>query len=147
MKVELKEFENIDYDFNNVKLKSYHPDLEIIRKNYAKYHDALLRMDEKVGKILEELEDNGLHENTIVIYTSDHGGVMPRSKRYLFKSGLHCPLIIRIPEKYKSLWPSQKIGSSIERLVSFVDMPKTWLSLAKINVQIIIKEIFFLEMR
>ena len=58
---------------------------------------------------------------------------MPRSKRYLFNSGLHCPLIIRIPEKYKSLWPSQKIGSSIERLVSFVDMPKTWLSLAKIK--------------
>ena len=127
------DLENIDYDFNSVKLKAYHPDLETIRKNYAKYHDALLRMDEKVGNILEELEDNGLHENTIVIYTSDHGGVMPRSKRYLFNSGLHCPLIIRIPEKYKSLWPSQKIGSSIERLVSFVDMPKTWLSLAKIK--------------
>ena len=70
--------ENINYDFNNVKLKSYHPDLEIIRKNYAKYHDAVLRMDNKVGEVVKNLKDNGLYENTIVIYCSDHGGVMPK---------------------------------------------------------------------
>ena len=122
--------ENINYDFNNVKLKAYHPDLEIIRKNYAKYHDAVLRMDNKVGEVIKNLKDNGLYENTIVIYCSDHGGVMPRSKRYLYNSGIHCPLIIRIPDVFSYLWPNQKVGSSVNRLVSFIDMPKTWLSLA-----------------
>ena len=125
--------ENIDYDFNNVKLRAYHPDLEIIRKNYAKYHDAVSRMDNKVGEVIKNLKDNGLYENTIVIYCSDHGGVMPRSKRYLYNSGIHCPLIIRIPDAFSNLWPNQKVGSSINRLVSFIDMPKTWLSLAGVK--------------
>ena len=85
-------------------------------------------MDADVGRFLNQLQQHGLSENTIVIYNSDHGGVLPRSKRHLFNSGTHCPLIIRIPEKFKSIRPAEKVGSKIERLVSFIDMPKTWLS-------------------
>ncbi len=59
---------------------------------------------------------------------------MPRSKRFMYNSGTHCPLIIRIPEKFKQLWPAEKPGSTVDRLVSFVDMPKTWLSLAGAEV-------------
>ena len=44
--------------------------------------------------------------------------------------GTHCPLIIRIPEKHKQLWPADKPGAKVDRLVSFVDMPKTWLAIA-----------------
>lgn len=54
---------------------------------------------------------------------------MPRSKRFIFGSGIHCPLIIRIPKMYKHLWPAKKPGMKIDRLVSFVDMPKTWLDI------------------
>ena len=69
-----------------------------------------------------------------MVYISDHGGVLPRSKRHLFNSGTHCPLIIRIPEKYRAWWPAESFGSQIDRLVSFIDMPKTWLSLAGAEV-------------
>ncbi len=113
-----------------MKLFSYHPDLPVIRKNYAKYADAVENMDEKVGLCLAELEKDGLAENTIVIYNSDHGGVMARSKRFVYASGIHCPLIVRIPEKFKHLFPAEEPGMTVDRLVSFVDMPKTWLSLA-----------------
>jgi len=75
-----------------------------------------------------------LADNTIVIFNSDQGGVLPRSKRYLFASGLHCPLIVRIPEGLKHLWPADQPGTTIDRLVSFIDMPKTWLSLAGADV-------------
>ncbi|MFL2859334.1 MAG: sulfatase [Pontiellaceae bacterium] len=125
--------ENTLYDPAKVKLKSYHPDLPIIRKNYAKYHDALTRMDDRVGEVLSNISKIGLNDNTIVIYSSDHGGVLPRSKRYLYTSGLHCPLIVRIPESYKDYWPAEEKGSSIDRLISFIDMPITWLSLAGVN--------------
>ena len=121
--------DDIIYDPSQTKLKSYHPDLPIIRRNYAKYHDALTRMDTRVGDILKGLKDTGLDQNTIVIYTSDHGGVLPRSKRYLYNSGLHCPLIIRIPEVFQEYWPASTPGSTVDRLVSFIDMPKTWLAL------------------
>ncbi|MDG1070678.1 MAG: sulfatase-like hydrolase/transferase, partial [Akkermansiaceae bacterium] len=111
-------------------LFSYHPDLPVIRQNYAKYADAVERMDGDVAKCIATLKKDGLYEDTIIIYNSDHGGVMARSKRFLYASGVHCPLIVRIPEKYKHLYPADKPGSTVERLVSFVDMPKTWLSLA-----------------
>lgn len=113
-----------------MKLHSYHPDLPVIRRNYAKYADAVENMDKKVGQCLAELEKDGLAENTIVIYNSDHGGVMARSKRFVYSSGIHCPLVIRIPEKFKHLYPAEKPGMVVDRLVGFVDMPKTWLSLA-----------------
>ncbi|SDW83641.1 Sulfatase [Lutibacter oricola] len=115
-------------------LRKYHPDLPITRKTYAQYLDSIKAMDGEVGLALKNLKKVGLAENTIVIYASDHGGVMPRSKRYLHRNSLHCPLIVRIPKKYKNLWPSKKAGIKIDRLVSFVDMPKTWLSLAKASI-------------
>lgn len=117
-------------DPEKMTLFSYHPDLPIIRKNYAKYADAVERMDGDVAKCIATLKKDGLYEDTIIIYNSDHGGVMARSKRFLYSSGVHCPLIVRIPEKFKYLYPADKPGSTVDRLVSFVDMPKTWLSLA-----------------
>ncbi|MCF7817216.1 MAG: sulfatase [Kiritimatiellales bacterium] len=126
--------ENTLHDPADTQLRKYHPDLPDVRKNYAKYHDAMKTMDAEIGASLQALEAAGLAGNTIVVQCSDHGGVMPRSKRFLFDSGLHCPLIIRIPEKFKALWPAEKTGMKIDRLVSFIDMPKTWLSLTGSNV-------------
>jgi len=122
--------ENTRNDPDKMKLHSYHPDLPVIRKNYAKYADAVENMDNDIKQALDALKEDGLYEDTIIIYNSDHGGVMPRSKRFLYSSGTHCPLIVRIPEKYKGFWPAEKPGMTVDRLVSFVDMPKTWLSLA-----------------
>ena len=48
----------------------------------------------------------------------------------MYNSGTHCPLIVRIPEKFKHLWPAEAPGATVDRLVSFVDMPATWISLA-----------------
>ncbi|MHC4877400.1 MAG: sulfatase-like hydrolase/transferase [Planctomycetota bacterium] len=122
--------ENTRHRPEDMTLFSYHPDLPVIRKNYAKYADAVQNMDRKVGDTIAALKRDGLYEDTIIIYNSDHGGVLPRSKRFLYSSGVHCPLVIRIPEKWKHLWPAEKPGMTVDRLVSFVDMPKTWLSLA-----------------
>jgi N-sulfoglucosamine sulfohydrolase len=122
--------ENTRHDPAKMTLHSYHPDLPIIRKSYAKYADAVENMDNDIRQALDALKEDGLYEDTIIIYNSDHGGVMPRSKRFLYSSGTHCPLIVRIPEKYKDLWPAEKPGTTVDRIVSFVDMPKTWLSLA-----------------
>ena len=122
--------ENTRNDPAKMKLFSYHPDLLAIRKNYAKYADAVENMDKKVGDVIRDLKAKGLYDDTIVIYNSDHGGVMARSKRFVYASGVHCPLVIRIPEKLKHLYPAEKPGMTVDRMVSFVDMPKTWLSLA-----------------
>ncbi|MCP4612196.1 MAG: sulfatase-like hydrolase/transferase [Planctomycetes bacterium] len=124
------DIENTRNDPDKMKLHSYHPDLPVIRKNYAKYGDAVENMDNDIKETLDALKEDGLYDDAIIIYCSDHGGVMPRSKRFLYSSGTHCPLIVRIPKKYKHLWPARKPGMTVDRIVSFVDMPKTWLSLA-----------------
>ncbi|MFV1996063.1 MAG: sulfatase, partial [Verrucomicrobiales bacterium] len=135
---------NTTFDPAKVKLAAYHPDIEPIRQNYAHYHDAVKKMDTRIGEVLAQLEEDGLAQDTIVVYCSDHGGVLPRSKRFLFDSGIHAPLIVRIPEKFKHLWPAAKPGDSVDRLVSFLDMPKTWLSLAGAEVPSIMQGRIFL---
>ncbi len=122
--------DNTRHDPAKMKLHAYHPDLPVIRKSYAKYADAVENMDNDIRETLDALKEDGLYEDTIIIYCSDHGGVMPRSKRFLYSSGTHCPLVVRIPEKYRHIWPAKKPGTTVDRIVSFVDMPKTWLSLA-----------------
>ncbi|MFZ9935790.1 MAG: sulfatase-like hydrolase/transferase [Luteolibacter sp.] len=128
----------------DVTLRKYHPDEASIRMNYAKYYDAVENMDTQIGKALAALNQAGIADDTIVVFNSDHGGVLPRSKRFLFDSGLHVPLIVRIPEKYKHLWPADKPGTTIDRLVSFLDLPKTWLSITGSEVPAVMQGRVFL---
>ncbi len=110
-------------------LPPYHPDTPEMRHDWAQYYDKVEDMDTQVGTLLKELEEAGLADNTIVFYYSDHGGVLGRSKRYLFETGTHVPMIVRIPEKYRKLYPAREPGSEVDRLVSFVDLAPTLLSL------------------
>ena len=112
-----------------VSLPPYHPDTPEMRHDWAQYYDKVEDMDQKVGEVLAELEEAGLAKNTIVFYYSDHGGVLGRSKRFLYETGTHVPMIIRIPDKYKNMFPAEKRGSQVERLVSFVDLAPTLLSM------------------
>ncbi len=116
----------------DVDLPPYLPDLPEIRKDYARYVDRLADLDVQVGKILDDLEKAGLASSTIVIYVSDHGGILPRGKRYLEETGVKIPLVVRVPEKFQNLSPF-KAGERIEEPVSFVDFSPTLLSLAGID--------------
>ena len=121
--------EQLRHKPEDVTLPPYHPDTPEMRHDWAQYYDKVEDMDKQVGAFLKELEEEGLAENTIVFYYSDHGGILGRSKRYLFETGTHVPMIIRIPEKFKHLYPAAGPGEKVERLVSFVDLAPTLLSL------------------
>jgi len=123
--------ENLRHKPADVTLPPYHPDTPEMRHDWAQYYDKVEDMDAQAGALLKELEEEGLAENTIVFYYADHGGVLGRSKRYLYETGTHVPMIIRIPEKYKHLYPAEKSGAKVERLVSFVDLAPTLLSLVE----------------
>lgn len=112
-----------------VKLPPYHPDTPEIRHDWAQYYDKVEDMDKRVGALLRELEESGEAENTIVFYFGDHGGVLARSKRFVYETGTRVPFIVHIPEKFKTLWPTEKKGSAVDRLISFVDLAPTLLSL------------------
>ncbi len=115
-----------------IELPPYLPDLPEIRNDYARYHDRITQMDAEVGKILRDLKKAGLSENTIVIYTSDHGGILPRGKRYLEETGVKIPMVVRVPKKFKTLSPFAA-GQRVAEPISFIDFSPTFLSLAGIE--------------
>lgn len=123
-------------DLARVPIPPYHPDTPEVRRDWADYHANISVMDGQVAAILQQLEADGLAEETIVFFYSDHGAGMPRSKRWLYDSSLRVPLIVRFPEKYKHLAPTGAgaAGSTVDRLVSFVDLAPTVLSLAGVDV-------------
>jgi len=114
---------------DTVQLPPYHPDLPEIREDWARLHDLITLMDRRVGKLLAELERKGVADDTIVFFYSDHGGQLARSKRYIYNVGTQVPLLVRFPKKWQHLAPAEP-GSEVSRLVSFVDLPKTVLSMA-----------------
>jgi arylsulfatase A-like enzyme len=120
------------HDPEKVPLPPYHPRTPEMKHDWAQYYDRIQQMDEKVGEILAALDAAGLRETTIVFYYSDHGGVLGRSKRFMYESGLHVPLIIRFPSKFRHLSPGDP-GTAIDRIVSFVDFAPTVLSLAGVE--------------
>ena len=110
----------------------YHPDVKEVRQNWAKLYDNITKMDSQVNEILEELEELNLVDSTIIFFYSDHGGVLPRSKRFIYSTGTKVPLIINVPEMYKNIAETPE-NSTNDRLVSFVDFAPTVLSLAGIE--------------
>jgi uncharacterized sulfatase len=110
----------------------YYPDTPLVRKNWADYYELITAMDYWVGDRLEELEEAGVAEDTVVFFWSDHGVGLPRAKRWLYDSGTHIPLIIRAPEKYRAMMQASP-GSVADRIVSSVDFGPTVMSLARLE--------------
>jgi arylsulfatase A-like enzyme len=112
----------------DVRLPPYLPDTAEIREDLAQHYGRIAEMDAAVGSLLAQLEDDGLLESTIVIHTSDHGGVIPRSKRYCYDEGLHVPLIIAAPDAFASRFPPA--GSRVTAAVNTLRIPPTLIDLA-----------------
>lgn len=116
------------HDPDDAPVPPYYPDTPMIRQTIARYYDCVTAMDQQVGGILERLESEGLADDTIVFFYSDHGSGLPRHKRTILDSGSRVALIVRFPEKYAHLAPAAA-GGAVDRLVSFVDFGPTVLSL------------------
>jgi len=114
---------------DKITLPPYYPDTPFVRKIWARYYDLITFMDNQAADLLGQLEADGLADNTIVFFFSDHGKGIPRFKRTLYDSGLHVPLMVRLPARYRYL-SGDEAGSTSDRLVSFVDFAPTVLSLA-----------------
>lgn len=116
-----------------VPLPPYYPNTEEVRALWARYYNIITAMDQQVGTILQQLEKDGLTDNTIIIFYSDHGAGIPRHKRWLYDGGIKVPWIIKVPEKYQHLSPNPA-GSKTDELVSFVDLAPTTLHFAGLPI-------------
>jgi hypothetical protein len=111
----------------------YYPDTPTARRTLARVQDCITAMDKHAGRILAELEREGLRDNTLIFFWPDHGQGIPRGKRTLWDTGLKIPLVISFPEKYRHLAPAAP-GGTCERLVSLLDFGPTLLSLLELPI-------------
>lgn len=111
-----------------VRLPPHYPDIPSVRREMARHYNNIQAMDRQVGDILRKLERDGLADNTIVIWTTDHGDGLPRAKRELYDSGIKVPMIVHWPESWR---PARVVPGTVDnRLISFVDLAPTILALA-----------------
>ncbi|HEY2933633.1 MAG TPA: sulfatase, partial [Acidobacteriota bacterium] len=116
-------------DPSKVVFPPYYPDHPVTRADWAAYLDAASELDRKIGVILRKLGEDGLADNTVIIFFGDHGQSHVRGKQWCYDSGLHIPLIIRWPGKFpepKNLKP----GSVDDRLLEAIDLSATSLAIA-----------------
>ena len=104
----------------------YYPDTPVVRADIARQYDNVQLMDAWVGERLAELERAGVLDNTIVIWSTDHGDGFPRAKRSLYDTGLLAPMIVRFPD-------GRRAGQTDDRMISFVDLAPTILALAGVK--------------
>lgn len=132
---QLKEW-NAYYEPRNEEFHKANPQgKDLVRWRYQRYmHDYLAciaSVDESVGRLLKYLDDEGLAENTIVVYSSDQGFYLGEhgwfDKRWIFEESLRTPLLVRWPGKTKP-------GSSNKDIVSNIDFASTFLEAAGLPV-------------
>ncbi len=116
-----------------VRVPAYLPDTPVVRNDLAQYYDCVSRADAAIGKVLAELEADGLADDTIVLYYSDNGGVIEGPKRFLNDQGTHVAMIARFPNKFAALAPSLP-DTHDGQLINFVDLAPTVLSLAGLSI-------------
>ncbi|MCL2120029.1 MAG: sulfatase [Planctomycetaceae bacterium] len=95
------------------------------------YLSCIDAVDESVGRVLQYLDDNGLTDNTIVVYASDQGFYLGEhgwfDKRFMFNESFKTPLLVRWPGKTKP-------GSVNDDIVSLLDLPETFLEAAGVAI-------------
>ncbi|MCF2948863.1 sulfatase [Paraglaciecola aquimarina] len=111
----------------NFSIPPYLPDTPLVRRDLWKMYNNLAEADRQIGAVLEQLKQDGLYDNTIIFFYSDHGGPLPRQKRLIYDSGLKVPLIIRYPH-------AASAGKVDDQLVSFVDFAPTTLKLTGMDI-------------
>lgn len=120
------------YD-ENIREKPYKPedivippyviDHPSVRKDLALYYDEIARLDDYIGRVLDELDRQGIADNTLVMYMSDNGRPFVRDKTTLYDSGIRTPWLMRWPRGIRA-------GSTTKSVVSAVDLAPTFLELA-----------------
>ena len=113
----------VKYDPKDVIVPPFLPDTPECRAELAQYSQAVSRVDQGVGKLLDVLKQTGKYENTVIIYISDNGVAFPGAKTTLYEPGMNLPCIVRQPGQKKE-------GIACDALVNFADLAPTILDFA-----------------
>lgn len=110
-----------------INVPPYYPDHPVIRKDWANYLDCWTNTDNRVGQIISNLRDEGVLQDTVVFFFTDHGISHVRGKQFLYEEGTRIPLIVRFGDE-------RRAGTARRDLVEHIDIAVTSLALAGIEI-------------
>ena len=113
-------------DFGDVLLPPYYPADRILLQDWALYLDSVRVTDCHVGRVLQRLEKEGLLENTLIVFFTDHGLSHARGKQFLYDEGTHVPLVVR--------GPNIQAGRVRTDLVEHIDVAAMSLAVAGVTI-------------
>jgi len=116
----------------NVSPPPYYPDHKIVRQEWARYLNSVSGMDVRIGWILDQLEQDGLTEDTVILFFGDNGRLEARGIHWCWDSGLHVPMILRWPKNYPAP-PQYENGAVNNQVISLLDITATTLWMAGIK--------------
>ena len=116
--------EEVFYEPSKVKVPDFLPDTPECRSEIAQYHQSCSRIDQGLGHLVSLLKETGKWENTVLIYTADHGMAFPGGKTTVYEAGLRVPFIVRHPG-------AKKRGVVNNAMISHVDITPSILDLAQ----------------
>ncbi len=97
------------------------PDSEPVRRQLTQFHQCIEHADRCVGQILGQLKDSGFEENTLVIFTTDHGIGFPRAKGTLYDAGLETAMIMKLPGVIEAGTVAEQLLSNVDLLPTIMD--------------------------
>lgn len=111
------------HDPQRVVVPPFFPDTKSVRNDLALYYDEVCRFDRHIGVVLDELDRQGIAEDTFVLVISDNGRPFPHCKTRVTLPGVGTPFVVRFPKRVKA-------GSTSDRVISTLDVAPTILELA-----------------
>ena len=111
---------------DDVVVPPFLPDTPEVRDDLALYYDEVSRFDQHIGLVLDELDRQGVADNTLVLVLSDNGRPFPHCKTRVHVPGVRTPFVVRWPAKVRA-------GLTSKRVVSTVDIAPTLLDLAGVE--------------
>lgn len=126
-----KAIEAVNLESMVEKIPPYYPAHPSFLKAWARHYEQIAITDRRVGKILQELVENDLLENTAVFFFTDHGMVLPRHKQFVYEGGLRVPFVISWPNGNDKLRVN---GAIREDIINGIDIGTSSLAIAGINI-------------
>lgn len=115
--------DEIVYDPAAVPVPEFLPDTIECRREIAEYYQSCTRTDKALGKLIAALKETGQYDNTLIVYTADHGMAFPGAKTTIYEAGLRVPFIVRAPGAANK-------GVSSDALISHADITPSLLDAA-----------------
>ena len=118
--------EEVFYSPADVIVPKFLPDTPSCREEIAQYYQSISRIDQGLGRLVQLLKAAGKYEETLIVFTADHGMAFPGGKTTVYEGGLRVPFIVHNPDVEQRGVRSDAMISHVDITPSLLDYAGAW---------------------